>query len=218
MADFYSAEQRQLQDAFGTRGLADALHGNVLRRALAPMDRKFIAASDFFFLSTVDHRGYPTVSYKGGFPGFVQMPDDRTLCFPVYDGNGMFLSAGNIAGTSKVGLLFIDFTQPRRLRLQGTASLVTDEAQLADVPEALMLVQVELEAIFTNCPRYIHGYQRTGSSEYVPADGANMPVPEWKRVDYLQEQLPPKDREAARKAGEVITEAEYRKHFWKGLE
>lgn len=218
MAEFYSAEQRRLQDTFGTRGLADALHGNVLRQALAPMDRKFIAASDFFFLSTVDRHGYPTVSYKGGFPGFVQMPDDRTLRFPVYDGNGMFLSAGNIAATGKVGLLFIDFTQPRRLRLQGTANLVTNTALLADYPEAQMLVQVELQAIFTNCPRYIHGYQRTGRSEFVPAAGSETPVPEWKRVDYLQEQLPLKDKEAARKSGEVITEAEYRRHFWAGLE
>jgi hypothetical protein len=52
------------------------------------MDRKFIAASDFFFLSTVDHNGYPTVSYKGGPPGFVTIVDDTMLAFPAYDGNG----------------------------------------------------------------------------------------------------------------------------------
>ena len=68
-----------------------------------------------FFLSTVDERGRPTVSYKGGAPGFVRVSAPNELLFPVYDGNGMFLSLGNIASTAQVGLLFISFEPARRL-------------------------------------------------------------------------------------------------------
>ncbi|MDA7430310.1 pyridoxamine 5'-phosphate oxidase family protein [Primorskyibacter aestuariivivens] len=217
MAEFYSDAHRSLQDRFDTRRLADALHDNVMRSELAKMDKRFITASDFFFLSTVDHNGFPTVSYKGGHPGFVSILDDKTIAFPVYDGNGMFYSMGNIENMPKVGMLFIDFERPRRLRLHGRAVLSADDPLKADCAGALMIVRIELESIFTNCPRYIHKYRRVESSEFVPVEGKEPPVPEWKRVDYLQENLPARDREIARQSGEVVTESEYRKNFWKGL-
>lgn len=71
-----------------------------------------------FFLSTVDHQGRPTVSYKGGDPGFMKVLDNGTLAFPSYDGNGMFFSMGNIAGNAQVGLLLMDFEQPFRMRIR----------------------------------------------------------------------------------------------------
>lgn len=90
----------------------------------------FIEKRDFLFLSTVDPGGHPTVSYKGGAPGFVAVRDN-TLVFPCYDGNGMFLSGGNLDATAKVGLLFIDFETPRRLRIQGLARLDNGERRQA---------------------------------------------------------------------------------------
>lgn len=218
MASFYSTAHRRLQDRHDTRRLATALEERVLRSELAPMDRKFIAASDFFFLSTVDHNGFPTVSYKGGAKGFVRILGDSELCFPLYDGNGMFYSAGNVADFGKIGMLFIDFEHPRRLRLHGTAALSTEGELLASYPEALLVVRVTLESIFTNCPRYIHRYRRIERSKFVPEAGVETPVPEWKRVDYLQDALPERDRQRARQAGERITEDEYRRNFWEGLE
>ncbi len=76
-----------------------------------------------FFLSTVDHNGRPTVSYKGGDPGFVRVLDATTLAFPSYDGNGMYYSMGNISAHPEIGCLFIDFERPFRLRLQGRAEV-----------------------------------------------------------------------------------------------
>ena len=64
-----------------------------------------------FFLATADADGRPTCSYKGGDPGFVRVVDDRTLAFPNYDGNGMYLSMGNVAANPEVGLLFLDFVK-----------------------------------------------------------------------------------------------------------
>jgi hypothetical protein len=218
MTEFYSEAHRELQDIFDSRRLADTLRDRVMRQALNETDKRFLQAADMFFLSTVDHNGWPTVSYKGGPQGFVKVLDDRTLAFPSYDGNGMFYSLGNIAMSARVGLLFIDFEHPRRLRLHGTASVSADDALLGDYPGAGLIVRVALENIFTNCGRYIHGYDKRGASEYIPDENAQAPVPDWKRVDFLRDALPEKDRQAAADAGDVLSEAEYRKHFWRGLE
>ena len=87
---------------------------------------QFIASRDFFFLSSVNSNGEPTVSHKGGGVGVVRILDPKTIAFPAYDGNGMFLSLGNIADTAKIGLLFIDFETPHRVRVQATARYTTD--------------------------------------------------------------------------------------------
>lgn len=57
-----------------------------------------------FFLATADAEGRPTCSYKGGDPGFVQVLDPHTVVFPNYDGNGMYLSAGNVLVNGEVGM------------------------------------------------------------------------------------------------------------------
>ena len=86
-------------------------------------DRAFIERLDLFFLATVNSRGEPSCSYKGGDPGFVRVLDPTTLVFPCYDGNGMYLSMGNVAANHQVGMLFIDLCSPKRLRVNGTARI-----------------------------------------------------------------------------------------------
>ncbi|HEX7809304.1 MAG TPA: pyridoxamine 5'-phosphate oxidase family protein, partial [Thermoanaerobaculia bacterium] len=115
----YSSASRALQDQFDTRRLADRLNEVKVHDSFTVADREFIESRDMFFLATVDADGQPTCSYKGGDPGFVTVLDDRTLLFPNYDGNGMYLSAGNVAQTHAVGLLFIDFESQRRMRVDG---------------------------------------------------------------------------------------------------
>src|SRR5688572_21053605 len=105
----YSSSSRMLQDTFDTRRLADRLADVKVHDVFTEDDRAFIARQDMFFLATVDAGGQPTCSYKGGDPGFVTFLTDTTLVFPNYDGNGMYLSMGNLAETQGVGLLFIDF-------------------------------------------------------------------------------------------------------------
>ena len=46
------------------------------------------------------------------------------LAFPHFDGNGMYMSLGNIADRAKIGMLFIDFERPQRLRVRGEAQLI----------------------------------------------------------------------------------------------
>ena len=98
--------------------------------------RRSIESRDMFFLSTIDHQGRPTVSYKGGDPGFVRVIDNKTIAFPCYDGNGMFYSMGNLMGNGQVGMLFIDFEKPHRLRLQGIANVENGDPLLQNYAEA----------------------------------------------------------------------------------
>ncbi len=122
----YHDGSRQLQDRFGSRPLADRLVEVVVHRELTDADRAFIESRPMFFLATADSEGRPDCSYKGGRPGFVRVVDAATLAFPSYDGNGMFKSLGNVLVNPHVGLLFVDFESPRRLRVNGRAQ-VSDE-------------------------------------------------------------------------------------------
>jgi len=185
----YSSESRRLQDRYDTRRLADRLADVKVHERLTESDREFIEERDMFFLATVDERGRPTCSYKGGDPGFVTVVDDTTLAFPNYDGNGMYLSMGNISQAGHVGLLFIDFQAGRRLRVEGVAELVPDHPFLDRHPETQFMVLVRARAIYPNCPRYIHRYELVERSEFVPRPQVATPTPDWKRSDWARDVL-----------------------------
>ena len=206
---FYSEAQRRLQDQFGSRSLADRLEGSIVGDEINEILKGFVESRDFFFLSTVNREGEPTVSYKGGDVGMVGVIDSKTLAFPAYDGNGMFLSMGNIDESAKIGMLFIDFETPNWLRVQATATVRSDDPLLSDYPGAIMIVRATVEKTFLNCARYIHKHTRVSSSSYVPNAAGEQPFPAWKRIDGLQDALPSADQGRAESEGGVITEAEY---------
>lgn len=186
MSDLYGSQHRKLQEDFGTTALADAVNSIIVVSEIAPEHQAFIESRDMFFLTTIDHRGFPTCSYKGGNVGLVTVVDNKTLAFPSYDGNGMFLSMGNMMLNNKVGLLFIDFETPHRVRVHGTASVSRDDALLSNYHEAQMIVRVTIEEVFINCPRYIHRYTRQQTSQYVPQAHCETPLAQWKRIAPLQ--------------------------------
>jgi predicted pyridoxine 5'-phosphate oxidase superfamily flavin-nucleotide-binding protein len=191
--DFYHDGSRELQDRFDTRRLADRIEARLMRDRIGPEDKAFIEAQDMFFLATADDAGQPSCSYKGGDPGFVRVVDQGTIVFPSYDGNGMFLSCGNLARNARVGLLFIDFVHPKRLRISGEAKVSFDDPLLPCYPEAQFIVRVAVAHVFPNCPRYIHKYTRAETSEFVPKAGCATPVPSWKKNDWAKDVLPEND-------------------------
>ncbi|MHB8885430.1 MAG: pyridoxamine 5'-phosphate oxidase family protein [Methylovirgula sp.] len=216
MSKLYSDQHRALQDRFDTRRMADLMEGGILHAEFAPEEKAFIESRDMFFLSTVDGAGRPTVSYKGGAAGFVKVSEPAKLIFPCYDGNGMYYSMGNIMSAPQVGLLFIDFETPHRLRVQGKAEIDFAHEGLSDYPEAQFMVSVAVEAIWINCPRYIHQYQKLGTSKYVPTADAETPVPAWKRIDIVQEALPAKDQGKAQALGGELSFDAYAELLMKG--
>ena len=190
----YSPASRSLQDRFDTRRLADRLAEVKVHDRFTADDQAFIQRLDMFFLATVDATGQPTCSYKGGDPGFVTIVDEQTLAFPNYDGNGMYLCMGNVAATSAVGLLFIDFERQRRMRVEGTAQIMYEDPLLARYPAAQFMVRVTARQVYPNCPRYIHKYQLVERSAFVPHSAEPTPIPAWKQSDWAADVLPAHDR------------------------
>ncbi len=205
MSNVYSAAHRELQDQHDTRRLADLLEGGFIVKEIDENNKAFIESRDMFFLSTIDHLGQPTVSYKGGDPGFVRVLDARTIAFPFYDGNGMFYSWGNIVDTAKVGLLFIDFVKPFRLRVQGTARVDANDPLMLEYVEAQGIARVTVDATWPNCPRYVHRYEKVKPSRYVPREQCETPLAGWKRIDFVQPSLAGKDQGKAEQAGGLLS-------------
>jgi predicted pyridoxine 5'-phosphate oxidase superfamily flavin-nucleotide-binding protein len=189
----YHADSRALQDTFDTRRIADRIADVLVHDTIDAHAAAFIEARDMFFLATADAAGVPTCSYKGGDPGFVRVVDERTLAFPSYDGNGMYLSLGNITANPQVGLLFVDLVEGNRLRVQGRATVHLDDPLLAEHDGAQLVVRVHVTQVFPNCPRYIHRYQLVRRSSFVPRRGQRTPVPDWKRADWACDYLPADD-------------------------
>lgn len=186
----YHSGQRALQDRFDSRRLADRLEEKTYRAALNERDRARVEAADMFFLATATPDGEPDCSYKGGDPGFVRVVSDTEIAWPDYDGNGQFRSLGNIAAHPPVALLFIDFSTPVRLRIHGRARLDFDDPALAAIPGAQLLVRVSIDRVFPNCPRYVHTMARVAPSAFVPREGCEPPVPEWKEDERFRDALP----------------------------
>ena len=196
MSAWYHDGARRLQDRFDTRRLADRLDERFLQHAeIDADDRALIERMDMFFLATADAEGRPQCSYKGGEPGFVRVLDATTIAFPNYDGNGMYLSMGNLAVNPHVGLLFVDFTaeRPARLRLNGIASVDERDPLAETYPGAQFVVRVRATQVFPNCPRYIHRMALVERSRFVPRADREPPVPDWKRTDWACDVLPAGD-------------------------
>ncbi len=193
MPELYHEGSRHLQDRFDTRRLADRLEERIVRDTIGPNDKTFIESCDMFFLATADDQGRPDCSYKGGDSGFVRVLDDRTIAFPNYDGNGMYLSMGNLLKNPHVGLLFIDFEIGHRMRLNGVASIDESDELMTEYPEAQFIVRVRAREVFPNCPRYIHKYKLVERSRFVPRAGCETPVPDWKRSPLARGVLPAGD-------------------------
>jgi uncharacterized protein len=193
MKSMFHEGSRALQDRFDTRRIADRIEGLLVHDEIGKWEKELIERLDMFFLATADEEGRPNCSYKGGAPGFVRVVDPRTIAFPSYDGNGMYLSMGNVGKNPNVGLLFIDFEGGSRVRVNGTASIDPNDPLMSEYPEAQLIVRVHAREVFPNCPRYIHRMKRVEQSAFVPKAGCETPVPEWKRSEWAKDALPASD-------------------------
>ena len=190
----YHEGMRRLQDLRETRALADRLEQVVVRTAFTDEDHAFIQRSPMCFIATADARGQPDCSYKGGLPGFMRILDDNTLAIPDYDGNGMYRTWGNVLVNPQVGLLFIDFEQPKRLRVNGVARIDADDPLQAEFDGCVFVVRITVDRIFPNCPRYLHRMQLLEHSAHAPRPDYEPPIPAWKTFEAFRDALPPRDR------------------------
>jgi uncharacterized protein len=189
----YHDGNRRLQDQFDSRRISDRLEERLTRTAFTDDDKAFIEGALYFFLATADADGRPDCSFKGGMAGFVRVSGPSELVFPDYDGNGMFKSLGNLLVNPQVGMLFIDMHErPRRLRVNGTATVSRDDPLLDQTVGAQMIVRVAARAIFPNCPRYIPKLKLAEPSVYAPRPTCEPPEPAWKGFDAFKDAIHPR--------------------------
>lgn len=180
---------RALQDKFDGRRLADALEKHRKLDAFREEEVSFIQSAEFFFIATA-HDQSVDCSFRGGVRGFVRVTGPTRLEWTDLDGNSMYRTMGNILKSPRVGLLFIEFgPQPRRLRVNGQATLIEGSADRGHK----LTVQVDADEIFPNCPRYIPNLAKIADSEFLPdAEGVGA-KPGWKDMEGLRDALPEHD-------------------------
>ncbi len=193
MSSMYHEGNRKLQDKFESRRIADRLEEKLTNTSFSDDDKTFIENSIYFFLASADAEGRSDCSFKGGSAGFVQVIGPDEIAWPDYDGNGMFKSLGNITVNPNVGLLFINLHgSPRRLRVNGSATVSADDPLLAKTVGAQLIVRVKAQAIFPNCPRYIPNLVLVEESVYAPKPNIEPVEPAWKNFDSLKDAVPPR--------------------------
>jgi predicted pyridoxine 5'-phosphate oxidase superfamily flavin-nucleotide-binding protein len=189
----YTEGARRLQEQFDCVRIADRLEQVTYHTVFTDADRAFVESRSMLFLATADAEGRPDCSYKGGLPGFVRVTGENELAFPDYDGNGQFRSLGNVGVNPHVGLLFIDWEKPRRMRVNGTARVSADDPLLGTWPGAQLVTRVAATQIFPNCPRYIHTMNLVEHSAFAPRPDYQPPRPGWKDSPDFRDALPRKD-------------------------
>lgn len=189
---FYHDGMREWQDRFDGRRVADALADHRRRYDFWDADRALIETTPFFFIAT-SYGEHVDCSLRSGMPGFVKIVGPGTLEFPEYDGNSMYRTIGNISRNPNVGLLFVKFDgQTLRVRANGRATILDDADSLARHHGAKLVVRVVCE-LYSNCPRSVHDLAGDVLSDYLPRQGHEPRVPEWKSRDYIKDILPAND-------------------------
>ncbi len=146
-----------LQTRYGTKEKALKFYQNQMLDHLNPLMQEFLQRQDFFFLSTSDSEGNCDSSFRSGSPGFIKILDEKTLCFPDYEGNGVMASLGNILENPHAGLIFIDFFKDTiGLHVNGNAEILKHIDNVTDSSgKAKRWVKVIVEEAYIHCSKYI---------------------------------------------------------------
>jgi uncharacterized protein len=144
-----------------------------IRPELTEGDRQWIGAADTFFITSFYSETGVDASHRGGKPGFVQIINANQLVFPDYAGNNMFQTLGNLAVNPRAGLLFVDFEQGHTLQCTGTATVIWESAQFAQIPGAQRLIEFRIEQVLETRDATSLRWQ---FGEYSPAIPAEEPA------------------------------------------
>lgn len=146
--------QAQLRSLYG-----EARERSVRKQmaALDPHALRFIALSPFVVLASGNAAGTQDASPRGGAPGFVKALDATTLLLPDSPGNNRLDTLQNIVDTGRIGLLFLIPGIDETLRVNGTASLTTDEATLALFAEERrppkLVIEIGVAEVYLHCAK-----------------------------------------------------------------
>lgn len=118
---------------------------------------RFIELSPLAVVSSAGLGGAMDASPRGGQPGFVKVLDQHTLLIPDSPGNNRLDTLENIVQTCQIGLLFLVPGVDETLRVNGTALLSTDAADIAACLDAKrtpkVVIRVTVQAAYLHCAK-----------------------------------------------------------------
>jgi PPOX class probable FMN-dependent enzyme len=168
---------RDEDDLRSVLGLPTDLVQAKKRDRLDHLTRQFVERSPFVLLATSAPDGTCDVSPRGDPQGFVHVLDERTLLLPERPGNRLADSLRNVLGNAHVGLLFVIPGIGDTLRVNGRASLVSDEKLLAasavEEKAPRLGILIEVEEVFTHCSKAFLRASLWDPSRYV--DRSELP-------------------------------------------
>lgn len=132
--------------------------GQMIRTHIPMRLGEYLACLPFFFIATSNSSGHCDSSYRGreyGASGpypLIHVGGSKELFFPDFQGNGLYQSLGNILQNPHIGMLFMDFEQQARFRINGKARVLDATEQIRKIwPSAQAYVEVSVEQVFGNC-------------------------------------------------------------------
>ena len=142
------------------RGLYAPAKERAVKKQLSALDvhcQRFIGLSPFVVISSIGLDQMLDASPRGGAPGFVKSVDAHTLLIPDSPGNNRLDTLENIIHTGKVGLLFLIPGMDETLRVNGTACLSDDAADLAlcttEVRAPKLVIKVSVAQAYLHCAK-----------------------------------------------------------------
>ena len=128
-----------------------------LSNRLNALTRPFVELSPFVCVATTDAEGRCDVSPRGDPPGFVKILDDATLLVPERPGNRIADTLKNVLQNPRVGLLFFLPGVGDTFRVNGRATLTTDQELLAPCEMegkiAKLGMIIDVEEAYTQCSK-----------------------------------------------------------------
>jgi predicted pyridoxine 5'-phosphate oxidase superfamily flavin-nucleotide-binding protein len=151
------------QEQAGMRETYERIYSNRHRGPLDEDTIAFLSGSTSFYIATTGSNGWPYIQHRGGPAGFVKILGPDTIGFADYLGNRQFITRGNLDGSDRVSLFFMDYARRARLKMLGEARMI-DAASDPELQDVLAqdgqgpverLMTIKIVARDWNCPKYI---------------------------------------------------------------
>ena len=142
------------------RGLYAPAKERAVKKQLSALDvhcQRFVGLSPFVVISSFGLDQMLDASPRGGAPGFIKVVDAHTLLIPDSPGNNRLDTLENIIHTGKLGMLFLIPGMDETLRVNGTACLSGDAADLAlcttEVRAPKLVIKVNVVQAYLHCAK-----------------------------------------------------------------
>jgi len=108
-----------------TVATSDRVKSEVINGSMFGSEQKdLLTRGDVLFIATAHPTRGADASHRGGDPGFIEVPNGKTVRIPDYTGNSLFNTLGNLIVNPAAGLVVPDFEHERVLQITGRAEVM----------------------------------------------------------------------------------------------